>query len=187
MENSQKINASKYRKVSDIREGDRVLVRNSSRKSKFDPIFWPHPFIVVHCDEHNKSVIVENDSHKFTRHLDDVKRCHLVLPSQKQSTQRDTSEESGIDTQNIPGNEEDEYDDDNEMDGDNDPDNHEEDEEEAETDQEGLLQPEIEGDELQGHDATQEPQCQLRRSQRQTKPNPKYNDFKLFYFEYLVW
>ena len=38
---NKKINCSKYRKEDEIREGDKVLIRNYTKQRKFDPIFIP--------------------------------------------------------------------------------------------------------------------------------------------------
>ena len=42
--NQDKINASKYKKISNFKVGDEVLVRNYNRRSKYDPLFESKPY-----------------------------------------------------------------------------------------------------------------------------------------------
>ena len=81
LSNEGKVNSSKYRKKSNISVGDIVVVRDCSRKSKFDPIFLPDPFAVISIDEIAKKVILEGiQCNKLVaRHLDDVKEYHGTL------------------------------------------------------------------------------------------------------------
>ena len=46
----EKINSSKYKKHEKTRKGDRVLLRNYKRTSKFQPLFLPDPFTVTSVD-----------------------------------------------------------------------------------------------------------------------------------------
>lgn len=81
LSNEGKVNSSKYRKKSNISVGDIVVVRDCSRKSKFDPIFPPDPFAVISIDEISKKVILESikGNKLVARHLDDVKEFHGTL------------------------------------------------------------------------------------------------------------
>ena len=38
---TEQINCSKYRKEDEIREGDKVLIRNCTKQRKSDPVFIP--------------------------------------------------------------------------------------------------------------------------------------------------
>ena len=69
-------NASKYRKQSIVLPGDLVLVW--ARRSKFDPIFLPSPFLVQELNEEMKNVLLKdlNSTRTILRHLDDVKQHH---------------------------------------------------------------------------------------------------------------
>jgi len=71
-------NATKYRKKSTILPGDLVLVRDWTRRSKFDPIFLPSPFLVQERNEEMKNVLLKdlNSTRTLLRHLDDVKQHH---------------------------------------------------------------------------------------------------------------
>ena len=86
--NEGKVNSSKYRKKSLISPGDVVIVRDCSRKSKFDPIFLTNPFVVISIDEISKKVILEGlKSNKLVvRHLDDVKEFHGTLDQMPESS-----------------------------------------------------------------------------------------------------
>ena len=46
-ETAAQINCSKYRKKDDIKGGDKVLMRNYKKQSKFDPVFIPEPYKVL--------------------------------------------------------------------------------------------------------------------------------------------
>ena len=71
----EKINGSKYVKSDPVSEGDLVLARNYSKKSKFDPLFLPNPFLVVDRDDESKRLVLEDleSSRLVARHVDDVK------------------------------------------------------------------------------------------------------------------
>jgi hypothetical protein len=73
LKNEEKVNASKYRKKTEIKLGDTVLVRNYKRKVKFDPIFLPKAFKISEINrKHNYVTIISNDK-KLQRHIDDIK------------------------------------------------------------------------------------------------------------------
>ena len=44
---TEQISCSKYQKEDDIREGDKVLIRNYTKQRKFDPIFIPEAYKVL--------------------------------------------------------------------------------------------------------------------------------------------
>ena len=44
---TEQFKCSKYRKEDDIREGDKVLIRNYTKQKRFDPIFIPEPYKVL--------------------------------------------------------------------------------------------------------------------------------------------
>ena len=46
----EKINSSKYKKHEKTRKGDKVLLRNYKRTSKFQALFMPDPFTVTSVD-----------------------------------------------------------------------------------------------------------------------------------------
>ena len=84
-------NSSKYRKESNIGPGDIILVRDWTRKSKFDPIFLPSPFTVLELNKEMKNVLIKeiNSSRTLTRHLDDVKKINHFIDA-TQETQADS-------------------------------------------------------------------------------------------------
>ena len=62
----------KYRK-DDIREGDKVLIRNYTKQRKFNPVFIPEPYKILSNNEH---IIIAEKYQNGTilkRHRDDVK------------------------------------------------------------------------------------------------------------------
>ena len=70
----ERINSSKYKRHSNIKKGDRVLVRNYKRTSKFQPIFIPDPYTVTSVD--GVKITVEREGKSLKRHPDDMK----ILP-----------------------------------------------------------------------------------------------------------
>ena len=89
LEHKEAINSSKYRTESQIRPGDLVLVRDWSRKSKYDPIFLPSPFLVQELNKEMKNVLLQdlNSTRTLLRHLDDIKECHHFIDIPSQSVQ----------------------------------------------------------------------------------------------------
>ena len=68
------LNSSKYRKASNIKVGDRVLVENFRKAKKFDPTFLPSPYKVIEVDEKAKKLTLElGDGTQLVRHPDKVK------------------------------------------------------------------------------------------------------------------
>ena len=90
-----KVNASKYRKQTKINVGDRVLVRNFTRKSKFEPLFPQVIFEVIDISRNNTVVTVkrEGDDRLFRRHPDDVKVVNGLPPQATQSTHLSESDQ----------------------------------------------------------------------------------------------
>ena len=84
-ERGDAINASKYRKESDFQNGDRVVLRNHYKKSKFDPYFDPDTCLVVNVSTDGRVVTVErlNDGKIFKRHPDDIK---LQVPNYQENS-----------------------------------------------------------------------------------------------------
>jgi len=80
-ERQDSINASKFRKDTEINTGDVVIARNFAKTSKFEPIFLPEPFVVVGCENSANRLVLENmsDSRLVLRHVDDVKVCPPAL------------------------------------------------------------------------------------------------------------
>ena len=69
------VNESKYRKSSCFKTGDRVLVRNYKKTSKFDPLFIPNPYEIIDINNEAKKLTLKICGEKDTliRHPDDVK------------------------------------------------------------------------------------------------------------------
>ena len=100
-ERGDAINASKYRKESDFQNGDRVVLRNHYKKSKFDPYFDPDTCLVVNVSTDGRVVTVErlNDGKIFKRHPDDIK---LQVPNyQEKSIETGSEEKAGEEWQHI--------------------------------------------------------------------------------------
>lgn len=85
-------NSSKYRIESHIQPGDLVFVRDWSRRSKFDPIFLPSPFIVQELNKEMKNVLLRdlNSTRTLLRHLDDIKECHHFVDTPLQEAQNES-------------------------------------------------------------------------------------------------
>ena len=75
-QNQQKTNNSKYRKEVKFLPGDKVLIRNYKKTSKFEPTFLPEPFIITQYEPTSGKCIVENEEGVLVRHSDDLKPCH---------------------------------------------------------------------------------------------------------------
>ena len=74
--NQDMVNSSKYRKASGLMVGETVLVRNTSKGSKFDPKFGPDLYEVLQVDHEAKKLLLRkwNSDSTLIRHPDDVKR-----------------------------------------------------------------------------------------------------------------
>ena len=70
------VNDSIFRKRTAFSVGERVLVRNSTKKSKFEPEFLQDVFRVMEFDEVTKKLVLQREGYteKIIRHPDDVKR-----------------------------------------------------------------------------------------------------------------
>ena len=68
-----RVNSSKYRKVSDLKIGDAVLIRNHTRNSKFQPLFGPEPYTIVSITDEGNKLTVErcSDGGTLIRHPDE--------------------------------------------------------------------------------------------------------------------
>ena len=76
LQNEELVNSSKYRKKSTFEKGDQVLVRNYNKRSKFDPIFLPEPFIITDINEVEMKITVKQNGKELSRHPDDLKPFH---------------------------------------------------------------------------------------------------------------
>ena len=79
LERQDHINSGKFMKASHFEVGDTVLIRNSTRSSKFQPYFDPSPLKVTAVLNNGRCLSLQRlcDDHIFQRHPDDVK---LVPP-----------------------------------------------------------------------------------------------------------
>ena len=73
--NEEQVNSSKYRKRSNFKVGDSVLIRNYNKKAKFDPLFSPVPYkiITITDDGVKVSILRDTDNARLVRHPDDLK------------------------------------------------------------------------------------------------------------------
>ena len=78
---TERINCSKYQKKNDIREGDKVLIRNYTKQRKFDLIFIPETYKVLSTNEH--WIIIENCQNEtiLKQHRDNVKHFPRTVSS----------------------------------------------------------------------------------------------------------
>lgn len=69
-------NAAKYTHPASLNIGDKVLLRNYKKKSKFDCTFIPGDYYVIGTSDDGRQVLVESDLDKklFRRHPDDLKK-----------------------------------------------------------------------------------------------------------------
>ena len=72
----EEVNSSKYRKQADLLVGETVLIRNSSKTSKFQPTFTPDLYEVLQADNQAKKLMLRKwgSGSILIRHPDDVKR-----------------------------------------------------------------------------------------------------------------
>lgn len=71
VERQLEVNNSKYKKRSEFETGDWVLIRNFTKRSKFDPHFQPEPCRVTEVS--GGWVALERAGTRYRRHLDDIK------------------------------------------------------------------------------------------------------------------
>ena len=71
VERQLEVNNSKYKKRSEFKTGDWVLIRNFTKRSKFDPHFQPEPCRVTEVS--GGWVALERAGTRYRRHLDDIK------------------------------------------------------------------------------------------------------------------
>ena len=68
----EKVNNSAHRKTDTVIIGDKVLMKDKTKKHKFDPLFLPSPMTVLSCN--GKGVVIQaKDGSKYRRHKDDIK------------------------------------------------------------------------------------------------------------------
>ena len=72
----EEVNSSKYRKQADMLIGETVLIRNTSKTSKFQPTFTPDLYEVLQADNQAKKLMLRKwgCGSILIRHPDDVKR-----------------------------------------------------------------------------------------------------------------
>ena len=72
----EEVNNSKFRKQADLLVGETVLIRNSSKTSKFQPTFTPDLYEVLQADNQAKKLMLRKwgCGSILIRHPDDVKR-----------------------------------------------------------------------------------------------------------------
>ena len=70
-ERQLEVNNSKYKKRTDVKIGDWVLIRNFTKRSKFDPLFQPEPCMVTEIMD--GWVALERAGTRYRRHRDDIK------------------------------------------------------------------------------------------------------------------
>ena len=68
------VNSSKYKKPSNFNIGDKVLIQNFNKSSKYDPYFQSKPCIVKDIFQNN--LLLEHNNTLYKRHPDDVKFYH---------------------------------------------------------------------------------------------------------------
>ena len=71
--NEEQVNSSKFRKDSNLKVGDTVLVRNFKRQIKFDPVFMDIPYQIISIDDKHNKIQLRNKDSILIRHPDDVK------------------------------------------------------------------------------------------------------------------
>ena len=74
----EKINDGKYRQQSDFRVGEKVLIRNYEKTSKYDPLFQYEPRIITDIQHGGRclTLLRQSDGQTLKRHPDDVKRLN---------------------------------------------------------------------------------------------------------------
>ena len=78
---AEQINASKYRKEDFIELRDKVLIRNTRRRHKFDPLFWPQPYTVIAIDRNHVTVQNDIDGGILRRQRNDLKKLSYTFTS----------------------------------------------------------------------------------------------------------
>ena len=75
-EHELKVNDRKYKTQSQFKEDGHVLIRNYRQASKFDPIFMPEQYKIVHVSDQGQCFTLERikDFVRLKRHPDDVKK-----------------------------------------------------------------------------------------------------------------
>ena len=80
LEYQDRVNSSKYKKYANVSVGDQILIRNYKKRSKFEPLFLPEPFVITSISDQGRKLELEriSDGRSFYRHPDDVKK--MVTP-----------------------------------------------------------------------------------------------------------
>merc|ERR1712048_50805 len=86
----ERVNASKFRKSSNFKVGEKVLVKNFRKTKKFDPTFIPDPYEIVEVNDKAKKLILKfEDGSKIIRHPDKVKPHLKMEASDTTDTERE--------------------------------------------------------------------------------------------------
>ena len=148
MTRSNIINQSNHRAHADLNIGDSVYIKNSTRKSKFQPMYGPEKCEVI--ESHSGGVVaMTGNGVKARRHLDEVKK--IPGEQQHQSTQEVQKIPSGKQHQNT---------------------------QEANSEDENAGYPQDTEEAPYTHEQPHQ-ETVPRRSLRERRPNPKYQDFVL--------
>ena len=93
LEYQNSANQSKYKKQSQVSVGDQVLVRNYKKRSKFDPIFLPEPFVITEIRDQGRKLELEkiDDGKVLYRHPDDIKKT-VISDRHSETSNENTSD-----------------------------------------------------------------------------------------------
>ena len=91
----EKINSGKYRHQSTFQVGDKVLIRNFNKTSKYDPLFQTSPLVITDVQNNGRCLTLQrlSDGKVYQRHPDDVKPYKgtaATLPPPQQQQQLTT-------------------------------------------------------------------------------------------------
>ena len=73
---NQNINTSRWRKYHDIQQGDKVLILRAMRSGKYQSIYEPEPYIVIHQNGARYQLLRQSDNYTTFRHINDLKPYH---------------------------------------------------------------------------------------------------------------
>lgn len=95
-EREEKLNASKYRTSTHFQVGDKVLIKNYLKTTKYQPVFIPEYSEVVAVEDGGRSVKIKlHNGKELRRHVDDVKPYRSMnSDGAEPKTESDVREES---------------------------------------------------------------------------------------------
>ena len=93
----EKTNDSVRRKAMNVNLGDKVLIRDMARRSKFDPMYFPEVFHVIELVEKGVIVMGRNGSIK-RRHKDDIKMNYQRSNVRVEDNGEQVDTGAGVDT-----------------------------------------------------------------------------------------